>query len=153
MFIRWLNGRTETNLRERLVTEAHLDAAESVSPLLTALFAIHERGRPFNKFLRWELAEDPLGDPLCHAETLPERLRTITSSEISPSSKDSSATRSAWHVNTASAWSSIAGSPMCRAFVASSECAVPVTFFAGGAGRIPLLRKGDEYNDPRRHRL
>jgi hypothetical protein len=42
--------------------EAQLDAWESIPPLLTALFAMERRVRPFNKYLRWELAAHPLGD-------------------------------------------------------------------------------------------
>jgi hypothetical protein len=39
---------------------ATLDAAESVGPLLTYLFATEARIRPYNKFLRWELVHHPL---------------------------------------------------------------------------------------------
>ena len=42
--------------------EAQLDACESIPPLLTALFAIERRVRPFNKYLRWELNAYPLAD-------------------------------------------------------------------------------------------
>ncbi|MEV5976920.1 hypothetical protein [Streptomyces sp. NPDC052114] len=42
---------------------AHLDAAESVPWFLTALFALHGRVRPYNKYLEWELARYPLGAP------------------------------------------------------------------------------------------
>jgi predicted nucleotidyltransferase len=41
-------------------TEGHLDAAESIPPLLTALFALERRVRPYNKWLMWELAAAPL---------------------------------------------------------------------------------------------
>ncbi len=41
---------------------ARLDAGESVSALLTALFALERRVRPFNKYLRWELEAYPLRD-------------------------------------------------------------------------------------------
>lgn len=60
--------------------EAHLDAAESLSPFLTALFAIHGRVRPFNKFLRWELEEYPLGAETWSAKELLPRLEAITAS-------------------------------------------------------------------------
>jgi hypothetical protein len=40
-----------------------LDAAESVPWVLTLLFALHERVRPFNKYLRWELEQHPLPGP------------------------------------------------------------------------------------------
>jgi hypothetical protein len=65
------------NLGHGLTTEAHLDAAESVPPFLIALFAMHERVRPFNKFLRWELEQHPLGDRVWAAETLLPRLQRI----------------------------------------------------------------------------
>jgi hypothetical protein len=41
---------------------ARLDAAESVSTLLTALFAFEGRIRPFNKYLSWELHAYPLNE-------------------------------------------------------------------------------------------
>ena len=43
--------------------EGRLDALESVSPLLTTAFALEGRVRPFNKWLRHELAARPLGIP------------------------------------------------------------------------------------------
>ncbi len=60
----------------RLV-EAHLDAVESVSPLLTTLFAVQGRLRPFNKFLRWELENFPLDGDVWSAQALLPRLQTI----------------------------------------------------------------------------
>jgi hypothetical protein len=71
--------RSAKNLSGSLLVESQLDAAESVSPFLTALFAMHERVRPFNKFLRWELEQHPLGDRVWDAAPLLERLRAITS--------------------------------------------------------------------------
>jgi predicted nucleotidyltransferase len=72
--------RSARNLSNGLAFEAHLDAAESVSPFLTTLFALYERVRPYNKFLRWELEEHPLGDPVWNAAALLPRLETVTSS-------------------------------------------------------------------------
>jgi hypothetical protein len=72
--------RSAKNLSNGLAVEAHLDAAESISPFLNALFALHERVRPFNKFLRWELEQHPLRDPLWTAEALLPRLETILGS-------------------------------------------------------------------------
>jgi hypothetical protein len=63
--------RSAKNLRNGLAVEAQLDAAESISPFLTALFAMHERVRPFNKFLCWELEEFPLGDATWSAQKPP----------------------------------------------------------------------------------
>jgi hypothetical protein len=47
--------RSAKNAALGLSVEARLDAAESVAPFLTGLFAVHGRVRPFNKYLRWEL--------------------------------------------------------------------------------------------------
>jgi hypothetical protein len=41
---------------------SQLDAAESLSPFLTAIFALEGRVRPYNKFLEWELRRHPLED-------------------------------------------------------------------------------------------
>jgi predicted nucleotidyltransferase len=40
-----------------------LDALESVGPLLTTVFALEGRVRPFNKWLAFELEQDPLRTP------------------------------------------------------------------------------------------
>ena len=64
--------RSLKNDRAGLIAESHLDAGESLSPLLTTLFAIHGRVRPFNKFLGWELETHPLpGDRWTAASLLP----------------------------------------------------------------------------------
>jgi hypothetical protein len=52
---------------------ARLEEMESVSWFMTALFAMHGRVRPYNKYLRWELTTYPLGSPW-DADTLPERV-------------------------------------------------------------------------------
>jgi predicted nucleotidyltransferase len=72
--------RSARNLGNGLAVEAHLDAAESISPVLTTHFALHERVRPFNKFLRWELEQHPLGDPRWTAAALLPRLEAIIGS-------------------------------------------------------------------------
>jgi hypothetical protein len=72
--------RSAKNLRNGLFLEAHLDAAESVPPFLTALFAFHGRVRPFNKFLRWELEHFPLGGGHWTADELLPRLELIVAS-------------------------------------------------------------------------
>ncbi|MGW6645041.1 hypothetical protein [Streptomyces iakyrus] len=48
----------------------HLDAAESVPYALEVLFALHRRVRPYNKYLRWELERQPLGEPRWEASRL-----------------------------------------------------------------------------------
>jgi hypothetical protein len=72
--------RSAKNLRDGLRVEAHLDAAESLSPFLIALFALHRRVRPFNRFLGWELERFPLGDERWRAAALLPRLEAITAS-------------------------------------------------------------------------
>ncbi len=52
--------RAFKNDRDGLHLEARLDGAASVEPMIGALFAMHGRLRPYNKFLRWELEHDPL---------------------------------------------------------------------------------------------
>ena len=51
---------------------ARLDEMESVSWLLTTIFALHGRLRPYHKYLRWELETYPLAAPW--DPTLPERV-------------------------------------------------------------------------------
>jgi hypothetical protein len=41
-----------------------MDALESLGPLLTAVFGLEGRVRPFNKWLVFELAEEPLRTPV-----------------------------------------------------------------------------------------
>ena len=72
--------RSTTNIARGRVLEGRLDAAESISPFLTALFALHGRVRPFNKFLLWELDAYPLGDPAWAAERLARELAAATES-------------------------------------------------------------------------
>ncbi|MDH2426083.1 hypothetical protein [Sphaerisporangium sp. TRM90804] len=70
---RWLK-----NERNGRVAEAHLDAAESIPPLLTCVFALHGRVRPYNAYLGWELRNHPLGPPWGHERVLP-LLRAVLS--------------------------------------------------------------------------
>jgi hypothetical protein len=69
--------RSARNYQNDLPFEARLDAAESVGPLLTTLFAVHHRVRPFNKFLGWELRLEPLGGEEWEADVLLPRLQRI----------------------------------------------------------------------------
>jgi hypothetical protein len=69
--------RAARNHQNDLPFEARLDAAESVGHVLTALFALHRRVRPFNKFLGWELRREPLGDKTWSVEVLFQRLQRI----------------------------------------------------------------------------
>jgi predicted nucleotidyltransferase len=74
--------RAAKNARAALEDEARLDASESILPLLDFLFATHERVRPFNRFLRWELERRPLPDSAFSLETLFERLAAIGSGDL-----------------------------------------------------------------------
>jgi Nucleotidyltransferase domain len=65
--------RAAKNRRDGQLVLAGLDEMESVTWFLTTLFALYGRLRPYNKYLRWELENYPLGDPW-DASTLPERL-------------------------------------------------------------------------------
>ena len=67
----------EVRVKNASELESRLDAAESVSHVLDALFALHVRVRPYNKFLRWELERVPLG---AEWQSLPERLDEIRAS-------------------------------------------------------------------------
>jgi len=72
--------RSARNHRNDLALESHLDAAESAGPLLTTLFALDGRVRPFNKFLAFELELEPLRGETWAARLLLSRLETIVSS-------------------------------------------------------------------------
>jgi hypothetical protein len=64
--------RAAKNFRDGNEQAGRLDAAESVPYFLVTLFALHERVRPYNKYLRWELEEHPLpGDEWGAARLLP----------------------------------------------------------------------------------
>jgi len=55
--------RSKKNLMAGRGLEGHLDAAESIVWYLDFLFAAHDRVRPFNKWLPWELQHHPLDEP------------------------------------------------------------------------------------------
>jgi len=69
--------RSKKNLVAGRELEGRLDASESVGWLLDFLFAAHDRVRPFNKWLRWELRHHPLDEPWQH-QVLP-RIEAILS--------------------------------------------------------------------------
>ncbi len=71
---------TYRSLRYRMVgatAGARLDAAECIPPLLTAIFGIEGRVRPFNKYLAWELDAAPLRFPAWAGTRLVARLTAI----------------------------------------------------------------------------
>jgi predicted nucleotidyltransferase len=55
--------RSLRNLEGGRSLEGRLDAIESIGPLLTSAFALEGRVRPFNKWLPFELAAEPLVKP------------------------------------------------------------------------------------------
>jgi predicted nucleotidyltransferase len=61
--------------RDGLADAALLDEMESLPWLLETVFALHGRIRPYNKYLRWELATFPLPAPWTEA-LRPDRVRT-----------------------------------------------------------------------------
>ncbi len=65
--------RAAKSRRDGRAAEARLDEMECVAPILGTLFGLHGRWRPYNKYLRWELATYPLGPPW-DAATFPDRL-------------------------------------------------------------------------------
>jgi hypothetical protein len=71
--------RSRKNAAVGLAVEAHLDAAESVAPLLAFLFAVHGRVRQFNRHLGFELREAPLGRGWLSADALLPRLDELVS--------------------------------------------------------------------------
>ncbi|WP_433382482.1 hypothetical protein [Streptosporangium sp. CA-115845] len=74
---RWLKSH-----RDERATEARLDAAEAIPPLLTCIFALHCRVRPYNKYLGWELRNHPLGPPPWRQERLLPLLETVLSHAV-----------------------------------------------------------------------
>jgi len=75
--------RSAKNARLGLALAARLDAAESVPYLLTALFALAERVRPYNKYLEWELERFPLpGEPWAAARLLPALERIVATGDV-----------------------------------------------------------------------
>lgn len=75
-YVNWM-FRSLKNDAAAIVEGARLDAAESVSSLLDFLFAAHDRVRPFNKQLRWELEANPLPESTWSADSLLPRLMAI----------------------------------------------------------------------------
>jgi hypothetical protein len=74
--------RAAKNRRSGLEVEANLD--ESIPPLLSFLFAVHERVRPFNRFLRWELENHPLPGDAWSADSFLTQLSTVLSTADIP---------------------------------------------------------------------
>lgn len=71
--------RSLKSWRDGRPLEAHLDAAESIAHALWVIFAMHERVRPPNKYLRWELGRRPLDNERWDAAHLLARVQRILS--------------------------------------------------------------------------
>jgi predicted nucleotidyltransferase len=67
--------RALRNLEGGRALAGRLDALESIGPVLTTVFALEGRVRPFNKWLAFELADEPLRTPAFG--DLTERLEAI----------------------------------------------------------------------------
>jgi Nucleotidyltransferase domain len=74
--------RSAKNHRDGNELAARFDAAESVPYYLTTLFALHERVRPFNKYLRWELEQHPLPGDDWSAERLLPMLEAVLAGDL-----------------------------------------------------------------------
>jgi hypothetical protein len=74
--------RAVKNLRDGDELAARLDAAESVPYFLVTLFALHERVRPYNKYLRWELEQHPVPGTQWSAARLLPLLDAVASGDL-----------------------------------------------------------------------
>ncbi len=75
--------RSAKNVYAGLVLASRLDASESVPWLLTALFALDGRVRPYNKYLEWELDHYPLpGEAWSGERLLPMLQRIVATGEL-----------------------------------------------------------------------
>jgi hypothetical protein len=106
-----VNGayRSAKNRRDGRPDEVHLDAAESLPHLLTTMFALHRRVRPYNKYLGWELRQHPLADPAWDADRLLPRLRRVLADGDPGTQRDlfgdlAVAARAAGHGHVLDAW-------------------------------------------------
>ncbi len=71
--------RTLKNFRDGNGLAHRLDGVESISWLLTAIFGVENRIRPYNKFLRWELEKYPIADFPFSTDDFLKRIELITS--------------------------------------------------------------------------
>ncbi|MEI7480299.1 MAG: hypothetical protein WCJ59_01605 [bacterium] len=69
--------RSLKNLRDKNILAGHLDAVETIPSILTFIFAIEERVRPFNKFLTWELENFPLTKLTVSSKYLLDKIQII----------------------------------------------------------------------------
>lgn len=69
--------RSLKNLRDGNMLAGYLDAIETIPKIITFIFAIEERVRPFNKFLVWELESHPLAKLPIDPSDFIEKIRVI----------------------------------------------------------------------------
>jgi hypothetical protein len=70
--------RSMKNRRDGHQLASHLDAAESMSYLLEAMFSMQGRLRPYNKYLLWELKEHPVEDlPTGHPMSFAAAIKVV----------------------------------------------------------------------------
>lgn len=74
--------RTIKNHRDGNFDASQFDAAESIPLLLTALFALEGRMRPYNKFLEWELRNYPLAKLPWDGKTFFGMIKKILTGDI-----------------------------------------------------------------------
>lgn len=70
--------RSLKNLRDGNVLAGHLDATETIPRILTFIFAIENRVRPYNKFLVWELENHPLTKLPINSSDFIAKIKMIT---------------------------------------------------------------------------
>jgi hypothetical protein len=75
--------RSAKNFRDGDELAGRFDAAESVPYFLVTLFALHERVRPYNKYLRWELEQHPLPGAEWSASRLLPLLEAVVAGDLS----------------------------------------------------------------------
>lgn len=72
--------RSIKNRRDGNILASHFDACESLPWLLTFLFAIEGRVRPYNKFLKWEFEKYPLSNLPISSEDFLEKIESVIKS-------------------------------------------------------------------------
>jgi len=74
--------RAVKNYRDKNLSASQLDAAESIPLLLSALFALEERMKPYNKYLEWELKNHQLAKLPWGGEQFFEMLKKVLAGDI-----------------------------------------------------------------------
>jgi hypothetical protein len=101
--------RSLKDSRDGYPNAARLDAATAVPGYLTYVFALHHRVRPYNKYLAWELDQEPLGGPQWQKEHLLDLMDGVLSHDPSAAlhqlvNELEPPARAAGHGNVLDAW-------------------------------------------------